>query len=349
VQWSFLYQSALNHLDADTYQYGALHPCYKDPIFYALFLHNPVGSKATHWELIENPMTRKSIVQLTDEWIDDWLRVYNEGKKNLPEFKPLTSQELDELIKKGAVGPDRILLGLEGGVPTAVGRHIGSEDTHSAYLSDLSILSGKTKGLQAIFEYVMTWARDIRAERIVAWTPMSAIKVPDVLSEYTFEARRVLVSLKLKMESELSIDEALIQRVREWDSKGPAQRLVALFGGLFSRPLDLHELRDETTHQWEPRFTLLSKDLDSTLAVAYRSETNRQLGWIDLTPLRSGETVIEVPDSNLVSHLAGRLYLDGVKEIRTEVDGDLLEKQPFLDAGFETIRTIIEMELQLIY
>jgi hypothetical protein len=41
--------------------------------------------------------------------------------------------------------------------------------------------------------------------------------------------------------------------------------------------------------------------------------------------------------------------LDGVREIRSEVDGDLLEKQPFIGAGFETIRTLIEMELQLIY
>ena len=89
--------------------------------------------------------------------------------------------------------------------------------------------------------------------------------------------------------------------------------------------------------------------MDRTLAVAYRSEANRQLGWIDLTPLRTGDSTIEVPDSNLISHLAGRLYLDGVKEIRTEVDGDLIEKQPFVEAGFETIRTLIEMELQLSY
>jgi hypothetical protein len=155
--------------------------------------------------------------------------------------------------------------------------------------------------------------------------------------------------LKLGIDSELSINETLIPRVREWDNRAPGQRLQALFGGLFSRPLDLHELRDEAAHQWEPRYTLLSKDLDSPLAVAYRSEANRQLGWIDLTPLRTGAASIEVPDSNLISHLAGRLYLDGVKEIRTEVDGDLLEKQPFAEAGFETIRTLIEMELQLIY
>ncbi|KXH72914.1 MAG: hypothetical protein AM326_00885 [Candidatus Thorarchaeota archaeon SMTZ-45] len=294
-------------------------------------------------------MTRTSIVQLTSEWIDDWLKVYNKGKINLPEFKPLTSQQLNHLIKQGTANPERMLLGLEGGVPTAVARYIGSDEPQTVYLSDVSILPGKTNGLQGIAEYVMAWARDSGAERIAAWTPMSTIKIPDVLSEYTFEARRVLVSLKRKMNSELSIDETLIDRVKQWDSKAPGQRLLALFGGLFSRPLDLHELRDEMDHQWEPRFILHSKDLENTLAVAYRSEANRQLGWIDLTPLRTGPLTIEVPDSDLISHLSDRLYLDGVNEIRTEVDGDLLEKQPFLEAGFETIRTIIEMELQLSY
>ncbi|MHA2141993.1 MAG: hypothetical protein ACXADC_09125 [Candidatus Thorarchaeota archaeon] len=294
-------------------------------------------------------MTRTAIVQLSDEWNDDWLRVYNEGKRNLPEFKPLTSKELNGLIKKGAVSPERMLLGLEGGVPTAVSRYIGSDDSHTAWLSDVSITQGKTEGLKMISEYVMDWARQIGAERIAAWTPISTIKIPDVLSEYTFEARRILVSLKLGMDAELSLDETLIPRVREWDNKAPGQRLQALFGGIFSRPLDLHELRDEAAHQWEPRLSLISQDLEGTLAVAYRSETNRQLGWIDLTPIRVGDASIEVPDSNLISHLAGRLYLDGVKEIRTEVDGDLLEKQPFIEAGFETIRTLIEMELQLSY
>ncbi|MHA2003944.1 MAG: hypothetical protein ACXABV_14910 [Candidatus Thorarchaeota archaeon] len=294
-------------------------------------------------------MTKTSIVQLTDQSIDDWLRVYNEGKKNLPGFKPLLAQDINELIKQGAVNPERVLMGLEGGIPTAVARYIGSDDSRSAFMSDVSILPGRTKGLQELTEFVMVWAREIGAKRITAWTPLSAIKVPDVLSEYTFEARRVLVSLKLEMESVLSIDETLVPRVREWDNKGPVQRLLALFGGLFSRPLDMHELRDEAALQWEPRFTLLSRDLDTTLAVAYRSEANRQLGWIDLTPLKIGAASIEIPDSNLISHLAGRLYLDGVREIRTEVDGDLLEKQPFVEADFVTIRTLMEMELQLIY
>jgi hypothetical protein len=312
-------------------------------------LHYPLGSKATLREIIENLMTKTSIAQLTDQRIDDWLRVYNEGKKNLPGFKPLLAQELNGLIKQGAANPERVLLGIEGGVPTAVARYIGSDDSQSAFMSDVSILPGKTKGLHELTEFVMVWAREIGAKRIAVWTPLSSIKVPDVLSEYTFEARRVLVSLKLEMESDLSIDESLIPRVREWDNKGPAQRLLALFGGLFSRPLDLHELRDEAAHQWEPRFTLLSKDLETTLAVAYRSEANRQLGWIDLNPLKSGAASIEIPDSYLISHLAGRLYLDGVKEIRTEVDGDLVEKQPFIEAGFATIRTLMEMELQLIY
>jgi hypothetical protein len=294
-------------------------------------------------------MTTTSIAQLTDERFEDWLRVYNKGRENLPDFQPLMPQDLNTLIKQGAVSPERSLLGLEDGNATAVSRYIGSDDSQSAFMSDVSIIPGKTKGLQGIIEFVMDWARDIRAKRIAAWTPLSAIKVPDVLSEYTFEARRVLVSLKLEIESELSIDETLINRVREWESKGPVQRLIALFGGLFSRPLDLHELRDEASHKWEPRFTLLSKDLETTLAVAYRSEANRQLGWIDLTPLKAGAALIEVPDTSLISHLAARLYLDGVKEIRTEVDGDLLEKQPFIEAGFETIRTLMEMELQLIY
>jgi hypothetical protein len=294
-------------------------------------------------------MTKTTIAQLTEERIEDWLRVYNGGKGSLPDFQPLMRRELDALIKQGVVNPERTLLGLEDGIATAVSRYIGSEDSQSAFMSDLSIMRGKTKGLEEIIEFVMAWARDIRANRIAAWTPLSAIKVPDVLSEYTFEARRVVVGLKLEIDSELSIDETLIHRVREWESKGPVQRLIALFGGLFSRPLDLHELRDEAAHKWEPRFTLVSKDLETTLAVAYRSEANRQLGWIDLTPLKAGAALIEVPDSSLISHLAARLYLDGVKEIRTEVDGDLLEKQPFIEAGFETIRTLMEMELQLIY
>ncbi|MFX0054553.1 MAG: hypothetical protein ACFFAX_15765 [Promethearchaeota archaeon] len=294
-------------------------------------------------------MTKASIAQLTDERIDDWLRVYNEGKGNIPEFHPLMPHELKALIKQGVVNPERTLLGLEDGIATAVARYIGSDDSQSAFMSDISIISGKTEGLQCIIEFVMDWARDIRAKRIAAWTPLSAIKVPDVLSEYTFEARRVLVSLKLEIDSELSIDETLISRVREWESKGPAQRLMDLFGGLFSRPLDLHELRDEAAYKWEPRFTLLSRDYETTLAVAYRSEANRQMGWIDLTPLKAGAALIEVPDSSLISHLAARLHLDGVKEIRTEVDGDLLEKQPFIEAGFETIRTLMEMELQLNY
>ncbi|MFW9887635.1 MAG: hypothetical protein ACFFER_05595 [Candidatus Thorarchaeota archaeon] len=294
-------------------------------------------------------MTKTTIARLTDERIEDWLRVYNEGKRNLRDFQPLIRQELDVLIKQGVVNPERTLLGLEDGIATAVSRYIGSEDSQSAFMSDLSIIRGKTKGLEEIIEFTMVWARNIRANRIAAWTPLSAIKVPDVLSEYTFEARRVLVSLKLEIESELSIDETLIHRVREWESKGPVQRLLALFGGLFSRPLDLYELRDEAAYKWEPRFTLLSTDLETTLAVAYRSEANRQLGWIDLTPLRAGAALIEVPDSSLISHLADRLYLDGVKEIRTEVDGDLIEKQPFIEAGFETIRTLMEMELQLSY
>ncbi|MHA1939242.1 MAG: hypothetical protein ACXACD_04785 [Candidatus Thorarchaeota archaeon] len=294
-------------------------------------------------------MTKTSIVQLTDQRIDDWLTVYNEGKRNLPEFKPLTPQDLNGLMKQGAVNPERIILGLEGEVPTAVARYIGSDDSQSAFMSDVSILPGTTKGLHEITEFVMAWARDIGAKRIAAWTPLSAIKVPDVLSEYTFEARRVLVSLKLDIDSDLSIDETLIHRVRKWDDKGPVHRLFALFGGLFSRPLDLYELRDEAAHKWEPRFTLLSKDLDTSLAVAYRSNANKQLGWIDLNPLKTGATSIEIPDSNLVSHLAARLYLDGVKEIRTEVDGDLMEKQPFIETGFETVRTLMEMELQLIY
>ncbi|MFW9845512.1 MAG: GNAT family N-acetyltransferase [Candidatus Thorarchaeota archaeon] len=294
-------------------------------------------------------MTRNSVLPLSDDRLNDWLRVYNDGNDNTPNFKPLTKEELKALIKKGSANPDKMYLGLEGAKPTAVARFIGSEDAHTAFLSDISILPDYSEGLQALTTHMMEWAREIGAKRVVAWASFSSIRIPDILSEFTFDPRRVLVELKRTKGDSLSIDERLIERVVSWDEKGPTLRMSALFGGLYARPLELYELRDEAAYQWEPRFILPSITSDRILAVAYRSEANRTLGWIDLTPLPVGSDKSERPDSSLISHLADRLFLDGVNEIRTEVDGDLLEKQPFMKAGFETIKTHMEMELVLSY
>lgn len=294
-------------------------------------------------------MTRTSVIPLSDNRMKDWLRIYNTGNENTPNFTPLTKDELQTLIKKGAANPDKMYLGLEGAKPTAVGRFIGSDDAHTVYFSDASMLPDYSEGFQALTTHMLERAREIGARRVASWASISSIRIPDILSEFTFDPRRVLVELKRTKGNNLSIDERLIEQVVSWDEKGPVLRMFALFGGLYSRPLELYELRDEAAYQWAPRFILPSKTSDRILAVAYRSEANRKLGWIDLTPLPAGADKSEKPDSSLIRHLADRLFLDGVHEIRTEVDGDLLEKQPFMKAGFETIKTHMEMELLLSY
>jgi hypothetical protein len=114
------------------------------------------------------------------------------------------------------------------------------------------------------------------------------------------------------------------------------------------RPLELHELRNHTEMKWLPCY-FLNTAAGEVSAIGYRSKTERGQGWIGLRENVDTRIMSESPSREEIQGIMSQLHSDGVRVVSTEVDAVKKAKQPFIDAGFDSLCTLYEMELVLAY
>ncbi|MHA2380566.1 MAG: hypothetical protein ACXADS_14920, partial [Candidatus Thorarchaeota archaeon] len=136
-------------------------------------------------------MTRVSVVPLTSDRHADWAKVYNKGRLNLSGFVPLHEQELRAMMRNHVCDQETMYFGLEGRRPTAVARYLEDADSGMSFITDLISLPGMKSGVEALVEFFMLRARENRSTVLTSWTFLAQVSVPDILSKFTFDTRRV--------------------------------------------------------------------------------------------------------------------------------------------------------------
>jgi hypothetical protein len=288
-------------------------------------------------------LTKVSVVPLTKDRYDDWVRVYNEGRQNISGFVSLHTQELGVMLRNGQCKENDMYLALHGRRPTAAARFLEEVDSRVSFIADLTSLPDISSGVEALIEFFMERARLNGSTNLASWTFMSQLRVPDILSKFTFDTRRV------RHEMFADLNQARVREflkspyVRELDHKNTTVASFTMSNMRGIRPLDLFEIRDEISDNWQPRFLGFENVGKGHLMVASQSNQRRTEGRIDLTDLAT--RLVRQDDflSELISDIVLSLYRDGVRHVKLEIDAGIELKQSLLDSGFEVRRTLLEM------
>ncbi|MFQ5833352.1 MAG: hypothetical protein ACE5H4_11655 [Candidatus Thorarchaeota archaeon] len=293
-------------------------------------------------------MTRTTLATLSENQVHDWVRVYNEGRRNLPGFVPLTAQDLELLIKAGLCRRESMYIAFEGKRPTAVARFLESDTEGASFVTDLSSLSRRTSGAPALIENFMDKARVTAATSLISWSFMAQVRIGDILSKFTFEPKRVRQAMELQLDSKKEQVHSDDARVKTWENKDGHRGLPDWSRRLHGRPMDLFELRDHRSLDWRPRFVGLSQDLSTPFLIASRSRHNRKRGRIDLVSFFGASSVKEGELSGVIHELIKGLSDEGVTSVNTEIDAEIGLRRAFTECGFEVKRTLFQMELDIL-
>ncbi|MHA2380434.1 MAG: hypothetical protein ACXADS_14260, partial [Candidatus Thorarchaeota archaeon] len=174
------------------------------------------------------------------------------------------------------------------------------------------------------------------------------VSVPDILSKFTFDTRRVQHEMTIDLSPTQQRESLRNTQVRRWDGKNSSLRIPTLKNAHGIRPLDLFEIRDQFSDDWEPRFLGFGDEGNAPLIVASQSKPNRKKGRIVL--LLAAANVLKQNDlfSELTNDLVVCLYQDGVRQVKLEMDAEISLKQVLLDSGFKVSRTLFEMCLEIL-
>jgi len=287
------------------------------------------------------------VIPLTSDRHDDWLRVYNKGRDNLSGFVPIHPQELGVMIRNQQCTQEDMYLALQGRRPTAVARFLQDAASRMSFIADLVSVPDTSAGIEALVGFFMDLARENGSTSLTSWTFMAQVSTPDTLSKFTFDTRRV--------RHEMSADLALAKvtgpprkpRARECNRKDSSLKISFYDTAPSIRPLELFELRDEVSLDWQPRFAVFREKSGGKLMVASRSKHKRKEGRIDLTDLATKFAKQNELLSELIQDLAFSLYHDGVRRVKLEIDAGIELKQALMDFGFEVRRTLLEMCLEI--
>ncbi|MFX1416658.1 MAG: hypothetical protein ACFFC0_07585 [Promethearchaeota archaeon] len=288
------------------------------------------------------------MIPLTSDRHDDWVRVYNAGHQNLSGFVPLHTQELRNMIRNHQFWPEDMYLAIQGRRSIAVARYL--EDAHSSrsFIADLASLPNMNSGVEALVEFFMERTRENGSTSLASWAFTAQVRVPDILSRFTFDTRRV------RHEMFADLDQAEVRgslgstEVRKCDSRRLFLKAHPLYNVDGVRPLDLFELRDEISYDWWPRYLGFSCVSGGHLMVASRSKRKRKEGRIDLTDMATSSAKQDNLLSELIHDMVFSLYHDGVRQVRLEIDAGIGLKQFLIDTGFEVRRTLLEMCLDIL-
>jgi len=288
------------------------------------------------------------VIPLTSDRYDDWVRVYNEGRQNLSGFAPLHTQELKAMIRNHQCVQEDMFLALQGRRPTAVARFLADGDSRMSFIADLTSLSDMNSGVEALVEFFLERARENGSTGLASWTFMAQVSVPDILSKFTFDTRRVRYEMVLDLNQTKVRGSPRNPQVRKCDHKISSLKSLTLNDARVIRPLDLFELRNEISEDWQPRFLGFGDVGDGHLMVASRSNHNRRKGRIDLTHLATSVMRQNDSPTDLIYALVVSLHRDGVRQVKLEIDAGINLKHALMDSGFEVRRTLLEMCLDIL-
>ena len=217
-----------------------------------------------------------------------------------------------------------------------------------SFIADLTSLPDTNPGVEALVEFFMERARENGSTGLASWTFMAQVRVPDILSKFTFNTRRVRYEMFADLNQIRVRGPLRDTQVRRCDHMNSSPKFLAFNGGRAIRPLDIFELRDEISDDWRPRFLGFGDASDGHLIVGSRSNTKRNEGRIDLTQLATSFVKENRLLSDLIHDLVVSLYRDGVRQVKMEMDAGINLKQSLMDSGFEVRRTLLEMCLDIL-
>ncbi|NHJ13456.1 MAG: hypothetical protein EAX95_07250 [Candidatus Thorarchaeota archaeon] len=257
---------------------------------------------------------------------------------------PVTAQEIKTMIQSNLLAPEQTFLALGGPRPIATARW-GWSDDGWAYITDLSCVPGLWSPVEMLVEHVLVTARDGGFGELRTWVPSCYLKLAEILTEFTFEPRRVRLQMQLSLPADFETNGQNSQKALRWkpelrnSSYEPGHRLF--------RPLELYEARDHSELNWEPRCYIRGSS-GIPLLIGFRAKNERTKGWISLNEDMSKRTMPFI-SCKMVSGILDSLYLDGVREVGCEVDATRELQPAFADNGFESLLTLYEMELTMVY
>ncbi len=289
------------------------------------------------------------MIPLTSHRFDDWVKVYNEGRENLSGFVPLHTQELRLMIRNHHFRQEDMYIALQGTRPIAVARYSADSDSGISFVADLAFLPDMNSGIETLVEFLMKLARKNGSIGLTSWTFMAQVSIPDILSRFTFDTRRVRHEMFIDLNQTKVRGPLGTTEVRKCDEMKSLLELLPLNSRSDIRPFDIFELRDEISGDWRPRFLGLANAGAGHLMVASRSNNKRTEGRIDLTSLATSLTKQNDLLFEMTHDLVANLYRDGVRRVKLEMDAGFSLRQSLMHSGFEVRRTLLEMCLDILH
>jgi len=170
----------------------------------------------------ESLVTKSLVLKLSDERLDDWVRVLNMGSRKLQADAPLSAQDVRRIMHLGLVDVGSMYLELERALPTATARLqiVGRE---SATLNDFKTLPGRSEAGYELLNHILTICRKEKVLSVAAWVSQNDAHLSDMLASYTFVPRYIRTRMKIQLTTtpeDVRLDSAYV--VEEHEGLQPA-------------------------------------------------------------------------------------------------------------------------------
>lgn len=279
----------------------------------------------------------------SDDLLPTWVRTYNLGVQRY-----LTSKKLDEnilrgLIQAGLISFDSLYLGIHNEQFINSVRFLFSPDAKTCFITDYTVLAGRGAVTSDIIEMILEICRKKRIRKVVAWVSDTKSDLADNLGEFTFEPGRIRFKMRFPLlgvtETRL-IDDVEIQLLKRGDDT------FSFLDTPREHCLSIPEIIEISDRQWQPNFIAFDNKMSAPIAVAFISKTRDVLGHIRLL---EHDYIEEEVITSAVTQLSNTMYSQGVRDLSTEIDGDVSIKMPFKKSGFLIQSTLFELFLNLLY
>lgn len=296
----------------------------------------------------ESLVTKSLVLKLSDERLDDWVRVLNMGSRKLQADAPLSAQDVRRIIHLGLVDVGSMYLELERALSTATARLqiVGRE---SATLNDFKTLPGCNEAGYELLNHILTICRKEKVLSVAAWVSHDEAHVSDMLASYTFVPRHIRTRMKLQLTTppaDIRLDSPCVVEGHE----GLRPEGILRWGlGPRADGVGLTELRNILDSRWRSSVSLRWKGQDEPLVVGCVSDPGRRHGWILVKENLSPHDIQSWPLVEMLNRVLLVMYGQGVRDVMCEVDASLTFQSPFMEIGFRSETMYFEFLLSLMH
>ena len=287
-----------------------------------------------HFSVYDSTLKTVSVNLEDNHEIGKWLKFYAKHKPLSQDDSIPGPEIVQQLLMSDLVPPSTLYETRDGAITKAIGRLMHVTDSAESYLTDLyysKIYSGII-----LIDSLLDQVRARGNEKLICWIPERATKTMELLSNFTFEARRVHLMLRNILLDTPKHPDNTPTFIESNSTQIPVHRdrfpCIALNELAYHTYLKWIELK-EPNHERENNLR------------GYQSKSSPHFGIIQYDDYRLDEKESSL---NKINDCISALYCRGVREVTCEIDVEQKIKQLFLNAGFGIDYSLFQMEMDLV-